>query len=115
MPFLSLKTNQDLTDQQKLDLKTLFGQAIESIPGKNEQNLMVIFDPQSSIFLKGKEVPAALVNMDIFGTPQHQGYPDLAQAITFAIHRVLDIPLENIYIDFYDIKAWSVAGYYMEN
>ncbi|HEM2542449.1 TPA: hypothetical protein U0398_001504 [Streptococcus suis] len=115
MPFLSLKTNQHLTDQVKIDLKTLFGQAIRTIPGKSEENLMVMFEAQSSIFLKGNEVPVALVKMDIFGVPQHQGYSDLAQAVTFTIHEVLDIPLENIYIDFYDIKSWSVAGYYMED
>ena len=48
MPFMQLKTNVAVTEQQETLLKTSFGSAITAIPGKSETWLMVGIEPQYS-------------------------------------------------------------------
>ena len=46
MPFMQLKTNVAVTEQQETLLKTSFGSAITAIPGKSETWLMVGIEPR---------------------------------------------------------------------
>ncbi|AXQ77882.1 hypothetical protein DDV21_001745 [Streptococcus chenjunshii] len=115
MPFISLKTNLPLNRQEILDLKTLFGQAIEAVPGKTEQELLVVIEPETAMYLRGKEDPLALVNVSVFNNPKRLGYADLARLISLAVQKVLNIPVAHTYIEFHAITSWSVAGYYMED
>lgn len=47
MPFMQLKTNVAVTEQQETLLKTSFGSAITAIPGKSETWLMVGIEPST--------------------------------------------------------------------
>ena len=51
MPFMQLKTNVAVTEQQETLLKTSFGSAITAIPGKSETWLMVGIEPQYTLYL----------------------------------------------------------------
>lgn len=53
MPFMQLKTNVAVTEQQETLLKTSFGSAITAIPGKSETWLMVGIEPQYTLYFQG--------------------------------------------------------------
>lgn len=53
MPFIISKVNVSISDEQELQLKKLLGRAIELIPGKNENYLMVSFEQNCKIYLRG--------------------------------------------------------------
>ena len=59
MPFMQLKTNVAVTEQQETLLKTSFGSAITAIPGKSETWLMVGIEPQYTLYFQGSDAPAA--------------------------------------------------------
>ena len=81
MPFMQLKTNVAVTEQQETLLKTSFGSAITAIPGKSETWLMVGIEPQYTLYFQGSDAPAAMVEVSIFGSASDAAYADLTARI----------------------------------
>lgn len=115
MPFIITKTNIKITDTQENALKKGLGKAIEYVPGKSEQALMLAFEEQNHLYIRGdKSFPMAYIDVSIFGNPSHAGYAELSQAITILFNKVLKIKPENIFIDYKDIPIWGVNGWAFE-
>ncbi|SDJ96230.1 phenylpyruvate tautomerase MIF-related protein [Streptococcus gallolyticus] len=115
MPFIMMKTNLNVTKEQECELKNTFGQAISLVPGKSEQVLMVGIEGNHSLYLRGEDTPAAYIEVSIFANQSHLGYQEMTLAMTAAVHQILKIPTNQIYLHYHDIKAWGVSGYYMED
>jgi len=54
MPFIISKVNQSITNEQELQLKQRLGKAIELVPGKSEEYLLISFEQNNHLFLRGK-------------------------------------------------------------
>lgn len=113
MPFIFLKTNQEVKKAQEEKIKSLVGQAIEAIPGKNESNLLIGFE-QLSMYLKGQDQHVALIEIQIFGSENHIGFQQFASQLTDIVADTLSVPTSNIYIVFQDLETWGVAKYLID-
>lgn len=109
-----MKTSQSINQEEELALKTAFGKAISLVPGKSEQVLLAGIEGDYSFYLRGKKDPVAYIEVSIFENPYHLDYDDMTKYITIAVHEILKIPTEHIYVHFHDIAAWGVAGHYLE-
>ena len=49
MPFINAKISKAITKEQETQIKTMFGEAITTIPGKSENWLMVGLEPELSL------------------------------------------------------------------
>lgn len=114
MPFIISRVNVSISDEQELQLKKLLGKAIELIPGKNENYLMVSFEQNCKIYLRGENQPCAFIEVSIFGNENHVGYDKFTAAVTKIFNDVLKIPAQNIYLKFEDIIAWGVNGTFID-
>ncbi|MGP4115644.1 hypothetical protein ACS4N0_00575 [Levilactobacillus zymae] len=115
MPFIMAKVNQKLSGQQRRRLKAGLGQAISAVPGKSESVLMVGIDDQYDLYLRGdNQQPLAYLSVAIYGTPHHEGYPDLNLAITKLFYDVLHVQPDNLFIDYQDVMAWGTNGYFID-
>ena len=79
MPFIISHVNCSVTKEQEERIKSALGQAIELVPGKNEAYLMVIFENDSHIWLRGQDIKAAYIEAKIFGNESHYGYNENLQ------------------------------------
>ena len=61
MPFINIKTNVSVSDEQKTSIKSAMGRAITAIPGKSEGWLMVGIEPEYNLWFKGDDAPAELM------------------------------------------------------
>ncbi|WP_167366610.1 hypothetical protein [Rodentibacter genomosp. 1] len=104
MAFISVKTTALMTAESETALKKQIGQAM-SLIGQSEAYLMLILEGNQSLYLRGEKKPAALINANIFGNPQHFGYTDFAQRLTQIMNDILNIPPQNSYIQFNNIKV----------
>ena len=52
MPFINSKISTSLTEAQESEIKTRLGQAIQTIPGKSENWLMVGFEPDYKLYFR---------------------------------------------------------------
>ncbi|OOF79083.1 phenylpyruvate tautomerase MIF-related protein [Rodentibacter caecimuris] len=111
MPFINVQTNLAISEEHITALKAGLGKLIAYIPHKSEQSLMINFHDNARLYLKGDHrIAAVLITVSVFANPQHLGYQPLAQGIAQLFYRILGIPLEQVYVKFEDILAWSVAG-----
>ena len=115
MPFITCKVNQLISREQETELKARMGKAIEPVPGKSEQYLLLAFEPESRLWLRGDDSqPMAYIDAAIFGNEGHYGYPEFTAEVTCAFEDVLGIPAGNVYIKYEDITAWGVNGQYID-
>jgi len=116
MPFLISRVNVPITKEQEVQLKTRMGQAIERVPGKSEAYLLLDFQDNCRLWLRGdNSSPAAYIEAAIFGNESHAGYDALTAELTLAFQQVLGIPPGNIYLKFDDITAWGAGGIYIDS
>lgn len=115
MPFIKSKVSCGISEQQEKELKKRMGKAIELVPGKTEEYLLLEFEDNSRLWLRGSnEEAVAYIEAAIFGNEPHYGYDALNAEITKAFNEVLGIAQDRIYIKFEDITAWGVRGMYID-
>ena len=115
MPFIIARVNLPVNIEQEQEIKTRLGHAIEAVPGKSEEYLMIGFEDNYHFWLRGdNSKPAAYIEVSIFGNEKHFGYKKLTYEITEAFNKVLGIASENIYVRYEDIKVWGVNGFTIE-
>lgn len=115
MPFIKSNISCKITDEQEIELKKRFGKAIALIPGKSEEYLLLQFEDNCRMWLRGEcDKPTAYIEAAIFGSESHVGYDDFTAQITEAFRDVLGIQKDRIYLRFEDIPAWSASGQFID-
>jgi phenylpyruvate tautomerase PptA (4-oxalocrotonate tautomerase family) len=111
MPFISTKTNIEITKEKEASIKQKLGKAIEIIPGKSEGWLMLSFEDQLSMYFKGQgDKPMAFVEVKLFGSAGGAAYDKLTAAITKIINEELSINPAQIYVKYEEVKYWGWNG-----
>ncbi len=99
MPFIDCKMNVDITKQQETELKDEFGKAIELIPGKSENWLMVNIQPKCALYFRGSnDKPTAMISVTIYG----KANPNAYDALTSRFHTILSnvAGIEEMYVSY---------------
>ncbi len=110
MPFINVKTNKTISKDKETAVKSLLGEAITAIPGKSEGWLMVGMEPQYTLYFKGTDEPAAMVEVSIFGSASPSALSALTEKITAILNKELDIPAARIYVKYEQTPDWGWNG-----
>jgi len=111
MPFIISKVSQKISKDEERALKERLGKAIELVPGKSEEYLLLGFEDGCRLYLGGDDsAPLAYIQANIFGNEGHFGYDAFSREVAKIFHEVLKIPEERVYISYTDIPDWSVDG-----
>lgn len=111
MPFMISRVSVPISREQEIELKTGLGKAIELVPGKSEQYLLLGFEDKYRLWLRGDDSePVAYIEANIFGNEDHAGYDAFTFRVTEIFHEVLGISPDHIYISYTDIPDWGVSG-----
>lgn len=111
MPFINTKTNVGITKEKKEIIKQKFGKAIEIIPGKSENWLMVSLEENCTLYFKGKsDQPMAFVEVKIYGSTNAGVYEKMTLAITNILKDELSIAPDHIYVRYDETKYWGWNG-----
>ena len=115
MPFIISRVSTPITKEQEKELKSRLGKAIELVPGKSEEYLLLGFEDNYHLYLRGdNSKPAAYIEASIFGNENHFGYKKFTYEVTRIFSEVLGIAPDRIYIKYSDITAWGVNGMYID-
>ena len=111
MPCISTKVNMELNQEKEAALKTEFGKAISIFPGKSEQWLMLSFEDNCHLFFRGKnDVPAALIEVDLFRKIDAEACKAFTKRITAVLEKQLALDPSNIYIKYGATDHWGWNG-----
>ena len=110
MPFINVKTNQNVSAGQAEKIKAKLGQAITAIPGKSEGWLMVCIEGEKMLWFKGTDAPAAMVAVSIYGSASSNALDTLTSHITGILGDALGIPSDRIYVSYASTGDWGWNG-----
>ncbi len=111
MPYINVKTNMEVVKEQKEIVKQKLGKAIELIPGKSEDWLMVAIDDNTALYFKGKaDMPIAFVEVKIFGSATAEAYQLATAQITRILNEELRIAPDQIFVAYSEIEHWGWNG-----
>ena len=108
MPFINSKISVKLTAEKESILREKLGKAIELIPGKSEEWLMIGFEDQYKLHFKGEELTkGAFINVKIFGKSEKEFYDKLTLGICNIFEEVLEIPSDKVFITYDEVEVWG--------
>ncbi|MDR0951120.1 MAG: hypothetical protein LBM13_05800 [Candidatus Ancillula sp.] len=111
MPTINIHTNKKISEDTKELVKQELGKAIETIPGKSESWLMVLFDDQKDIYFKGdNQQDIAFVEVGISGHASRDNFRELGSQITHSLTQNVKIPAGNVYISYSEFDTFSWNG-----
>ena len=90
MPFINSKISTSLTEAQETEIKTRLGQAIQTIPGKSENWLMV--------------------EVSVYGSENPSAFSKLTGQICDIFKDVLGIAPDHVYVKYQAVSNWGWNG-----
>lgn len=109
MPFINVKTSAAVSKEKCDAIKSALGQAITALPGKSENWLMVGIEPEQILYFQGSDAPAAMVQVQTFGTPA-QGTDALTGKICGILNKELGIAENRVYVSYFGTSNWGWNG-----
>lgn len=111
MPYIEATFSKTLTEQQKNELKTQFGKAIELIKGKSEDWLMVAIKDGVSMFFKGDGTSDfCYVSISVFGSASKADCNEMTGAVCALVENITSTTSENTYVTYSSFDKWGWNG-----
>ena len=110
MPFINVMTNTAVSEEKKIAVKSALGKAITAIPGKSESWLMVGINPEYTLYFKGDDAPAAMVEVSVLGAADPSAYNKLTAQICDILNGELGIDSTRIYVRYTETDNWGWNG-----
>ncbi|MEQ8199583.1 MAG: phenylpyruvate tautomerase MIF-related protein [Clostridiaceae bacterium] len=111
MPFINSRVTVKLSDEKEESIKSRLGKAIELIPGKSEEWLMLGFEDNYKLYFKGEALEkGAFIDVKIFGKASKEAYNNLTAEICEIFADELGIPGDKIYVKYEEVDNWGWNG-----
>lgn len=111
MPYINIKTNTKISSEKEIILKNKLGKAIEIIPGKSENWLMICFEDNCNLFFKGNNSEKiAFAEIKLFGSPNGEAFANFTKEVTSIISNELSVSPAQIYIKYETTNYWGFNG-----
>ena len=107
MPFNGIKTANKLTPSQKLAVKAGMGQAVELIPGKKEEKMMMSIEDGENMFFRGEEKASCAFVQVIL--KDEAAFEDKA-AIFDVLEQEAGIAKDDTYVNIQEYPEWGSRG-----
>lgn len=111
MPYISVRTNNYLSDPQKSDIKKKLGKAVELLAGKSEKWLMVEISDSLSMWFKGRREGCAMVEVKLYGGASSEDCEAFTAEITSYLAEKLAIDRDRIYVSYFATDHWGYDGH----
>lgn len=107
MPFISTKTNVEISAENREILKSRMGEAIQCL-GKSESWLMLSFEDKLDMYFKGVcTSPMAFVDVSVFGCSTDEGCEKMTKELCSIFQDVLGIAPDQFYVKYSGTNQWG--------
>lgn len=110
MPFITITSNQSISETNKSILKNEIGNIISLIPHKTKKWLMCSFLFEQDLWMSDSNAPAAIVEIKLFGKVSKEVFSDITQKLSILVNQMLNIPLDRIYVTCIETPLWGWNG-----
>ena len=111
MPYLKLRTNTSISQEQSPELLTRLSRQLATETGKSESYVMVDLESDREMLFSGDQEPLAYVECKSIGLSAEQA-KSLSASISLILENQLQIKAERVYIEFSNCPAeyWGWNG-----
>ena len=110
MPFIDTRVTVEVSDPQKVEIKTELGKLI-AILNKSEAYLMVSMEDACDLWLGGRKLEkGAYVAVSLYGDAPKEAYDRLTGEICGLLQEKLGIPGNAVYITYHPVSDWGWNG-----
>lgn len=113
MPFIDIKTNKSLTEDMRLALKSEIGQAVYTIPGKEEATLMINIQDSCDMYFGGKQPDMCYIDVKLHTVAPMDKKSEFIQQLFDISESKLGIEKPNTYITISEFLNWGANGSYV--
>ena len=111
MPFIDAKISKKLSPEEKLNLKSYFGNAIAQFPGKSETWLMCNIEGECDLWFQGKnDEPAAFIEVKLLGSVDAAASQRFTESVCSELQSKYGIPASRIYVRYSGGNLWGWNG-----
>ncbi|MCR4746798.1 MAG: hypothetical protein K5894_16400 [Lachnospiraceae bacterium] len=111
MPFISTKTNVQISQEKETQLKERLGQAISILPGKSESWLMLAIEGEIPMYFRGdNSEPVAFIEVKTFGSSSSDIYEKMTKELTKIYGDILGVSSDHMYIRYLGTDDWGWNG-----
>lgn len=110
MPKIHLITNVTIPSEKAVEIKTLLGKAIETIPGKSERWLMVQIEDNTTLYFQGSDAPCLMASVELLGSASDAIYDKMTAVLTEKMSLALSIDPARIYTQYAEFTHWGWNG-----
>lgn len=108
MPYINLKTTKTVAPEKCEVIKTAFGKAIESFPGKTEAWLMVGVEDGVKLWFKGdNSEDSAIVDVDLLGQVNADASEKMTKVVCDILENELGISPDRVYVKYTGYANWG--------
>ena len=116
MPVIHTYSSAPISQEAREALKTIYGKAIDLVPGKSEQWLMCLFDENVPAYFGGSDKdPVAYVTVEVFsrGKVDRTVWEALTSVICQALENELGISPSRTYIKYEESSnfGWNMMNF----
>ncbi len=111
MPFISIRTSDKLSAEQKREINSGLGEIISILPGKELSQLMTeIIDGQSMCFAGQERSGLAFVELRLYSESPMDAKREFVSAFYQLMEKTTGLAGEDIYMNIQEFNHWVRAG-----
>jgi len=110
MPYINTTVSVSIPKNVEKELAREFGRAITLIRGKTEKWLMLNFTENSRMYFDGSDAPAAMVEVQIFGSASDSEYDALTARMCEIVSEKLSVAPDRVYVKYEEYDRWGWNG-----
>ena len=110
MPYIAINTSKTLSDAQKDALKSVLGEKITVIPGKEEARLMVDISDGRTMYFAGEKRELAFVDVRCYGSTEFVNKKAFTEAVFEALQQTTGLQNNAVYLSYSEFENWGTLG-----
>ena len=112
MPQININISKKLSDETKNALQIEIANSIDMLPGKTKEVLTVCIIDSCSIYKNSQMIDGAFIDIRVFQNTTKQGKNDFTNCLFDIVNRILNIPHNQMNINFIELQDWGSSGVY---
>ena len=110
MPYIKITTTKKVNDDTGCELFKELGKAIELLPGKTEEWLMLSLHDGERMAFRGSTEDCAMVEVELFGKATDSAKSALTAELCRIVTDKIKAPSSRTYVTYREVEAWGYDG-----
>lgn len=111
MPYIAFNTSKNLSEQEKIGVKSMLGKSISLLSGKQESKLMIDLSDNRTMYFGGeKKENLVFIDVRLYQMISIDDRKNFTEAVFKGINEICKIKNDEIFLNFIQLETWGTNG-----